>query len=167
MREDFRPILGYEGHYEINSEGVVVSLKRSNRKVMKPKITACGYKQLNLYLNTRKSRLVHRLVWESFNGKIPKGKLVLHGQNVCRDNCSLENLSLGTVEDNLGRDRRRDGTTPKGERNSTAILNEAQVSYIKHRIRDGERNCVLRRLFGVSINVIADIKYGRTWLHVA
>ena len=39
MREDFRPIIGFEGHYEINSEGVVISVKRGKRKLMKAKTT--------------------------------------------------------------------------------------------------------------------------------
>ena len=168
MREDFRPILGYEGHYEINSEGVVVSLKRGKRKTMKPKITYQGYKEINLYLNSEGCfKRVHRLVWEAFNGRIEDGLLVLHGAGTTRDNCCLENLSLGTIQDNVGRDRRRDGTTPQGERNASARLTEAQVRYIKSRIRDNEKLRALARLFEVTPGLIGHIKNGRAWSHVA
>ena len=168
MREDFRPILGYEGHYEINSEGVVVSLKRGKRKTMKTSLDSKGYPIIQLWINRKMySKLVHRLVWEAFNGRIEDGLLVLHGAGTTRDNCCLENLSLGTIQDNVGRDRRRDGTTPQGERNASARLTEAQVRYIKSRIRDNEKLRALARLFEVTPGLIGHIKNGRAWSHVA
>jgi len=168
MREDFRPILGYEGHYEINSEGVVISLKRGKRKLMKTKTTYQGYRSIMLTINGEGyTKFVHRLVWEAFNGEIKDGLLVLHGEGVTRDNCCLENLSLGTNQDNLGRDRRRDGTIPQGERNPSARLTEVQVRYIKSRIRDNEKLRALARLFQVTPTLIGHIKNGRAWSHVA
>lgn len=132
MREDFRPIIGFEVHYEINSEGVVISVKRGKRKLMEAKTTYQGYRSIMLTMNGKRyTKCVHRLVWETFNGEIKDGLLVLHGAKTTRDNCCLENLSLGTQEDNLGRDRRRDRTTPEGERNHSARLTEVQVRYIK------------------------------------
>ncbi len=168
MREDFRPILGFEGHYEINSEGVIISIKRGKRKVMKTKITYQGYQNVCLRMNGKPyTKVVHRLVWEAFIGKIKDGLLVLHGEGTTRDNCCLENLSLGTVQDNLGRDRRRDGTTPQGERNTSAKLTEVQVRYIKSRIRDNEKLRALAKLFEVGPSLIGHIKNGRAWSHVA
>ncbi len=168
MREDFRPILGYEGHYEINSEGVIVSLKRGKRRIMKSRLNLDGYHTINLHLVDKgRTKFVHRLVWEAFNGKIEDNLLVLHGEGTTRDHCCLESLSLGTVQDNNGRDRRRDGTTPQGERNGTAKLTNEQVKYIKQRIRDNEKLVVLARLFEVTSGVIKHIKSGRQWSHVA
>ena len=168
MREDFRPILGYEGHYEINSEGVIVSLKRSKRKAIKTRINLDGYQTIGLHLADKgRTKLVHRLVWEAFNGKIEDGLLVLHGEGVTRDNCCLESLSLGTIQDNLGRDRKRDGTIPEGEKNGNAKLTNTQVRYIKQRIRDNEKLVTLARLFQVTTGVIKHIKSGRQWSHVA
>jgi hypothetical protein len=167
MKEDFKPILGYEGHYEINSEGVVKSVKRGQSKILTPALTKCGYQQVNLYLHGRKTKLVHRLVWETFKGEIPNGMLVLHGEGVSRDDCCIDNLSLGSYEDNLGRDRRRDGTTPKGENNCKAKLTEQQVAYIKARLRDNEFSRTLSQLFNVGMSAIQDIRKGKTWSHIA
>ena len=168
MREDFRPILGYEGHYEINSEGVVFSIKFGKRKVMKTTITNKGYQVSGLYINGRQHfKLVHRLVWEAFNGKIEDGLHVLHGKNTTCDNCCLENLSLGTHKDNMGRDRRRDGTLSRGEKHGNAKLTEVQVKYIKARIRDKQKQRTLSNLFNVSDGTICCIKQGSVWSHVA
>lgn len=109
----------------------------------------------------RYTKCVHRLVWEAFNGEIKDGLLVLHGAKTTRDNCCLENLSLGTQEDNLGRDRRRDRTTLEGERNRSARLTEVQVRYIKSRIRDNEKLRALARLFEVTPSLIGHIKNRR------
>ena len=166
MKEDFRPILGYEGHYLINSEGIVKSIKFGRTVILTPAINQSGYKKVNLYLHGRKTKLVHRLVWEAFNGSIPEGMLVLHGEGVSRDNCCVENLSIGTIEDNLGRDRRRDNTTPQGEKNPKSKLTEKQVSYIKARLRDNELTRTLSKLFDVGMLTIQDIKSGRTWAFV-
>ena len=167
MREDFRPILGYEGHYEINSEGVVVSLKYGKRRVMKTAKTPAGYQSVNLTKDGRnRTKIVHKLVWKAFNGEIEDGLFVLHGENTTRDNCCLENLSLGTQQDNMGRDRKRDGTLPQGEKHWKARLTESQVSYIKSRLRDNAKQITLAKLFEVTRTTISDIKYGRVWSHV-
>ncbi len=167
MKEDFKPIPGYEGHYLINSEGIVKSIKRGRTIILTPAITNSGYKKINLYLHGRKTKLVHRLVWEAFNGKIPEGMLVLHGENVSPDNCCIESLSIGTIEDNLGRDRRRDKTTPQGEKNPKSKLTLEQVIYIKARLRDNELTRTLSKLFDVGMSAIQDIKKGATWSFVS
>ncbi len=160
MREDFRPILGYEGHYEINSEGVVISLKYGKRRVLKGKISNRGYRNVLLTLKGKGVMwLNHRLVWEAFNGPIPEGMFVLHGPGNERINCSLEYLTLGDAQANSD-DKRRDGTM-------RSVLTEVQVRYIKQRLADGMKLVTLGKLFGVCYQAIQDIKNGRNWSHVA
>jgi len=97
-KETWRPVLGFEARYEVSNIGrvrsvpqvqpgrkVCWSLDTVNRpglrkevvtieihrrgKVLSPKITADGYRVVNLHVNGRPStRSVHRLVLEAFAG---------------------------------------------------------------------------------------------------
>lgn len=168
MREDFRPILGYEGHYEINSEGVVVSLRFNKRKVLKTWLNNKGYVCISLKRDKKqRNYLIHKLVWESFNGPIPCDLQVRHGKGNDQSNNCLEYLSLGTASDNNGRDKARDGTLNIGSMNVNAKLCEAQVIYIKARLADGMLCRELAPLFGVTRRHISDIKANKRWSHVA
>ena len=66
----------------------------------------------------------------------------------------------------------RNGSAPftrrdySGQNNPAAKLNEAQVREIKQALREGVRNGVLARKYGVTSNVITNIRLGRTWQHV-
>jgi len=56
------------------------------------------YRQIKLwYVGTsiRKTKMIHRLVWETFIGPIPKGMWINHKNGVKDDN-RLENLELAT-----------------------------------------------------------------------
>lgn len=110
--EYWKPIPGYEGLYEVSSFGRVRSLDRwvkySNGKLRlhKGKIlilnkTKCGYYIIGLCIKqSKKYYLVHRLVYEAFNGKIPEGYEVNHINEDKTDN-RLENLNLMTRKENV------------------------------------------------------------------
>lgn len=168
MRNDFKAIPGYEGHYEINTEGVVVSIKFNKRLVKKAQLNNKGYPTVLLQIKKVQKRfLVHRLVWMSHRGMIPEGMLVLHGEGNDPLNSCLEYLSLGTYRDNLNRDKERDGRISRGERNGNARLTSTQVAYIKARLRDGMKGTALSHLFNISGCIISKIKNGELWLHIA
>lgn len=83
-QEIWRPVVGYEGHYEVSNRGRVRSLDRYlERKgrhggrhtylqrgcVLQPQLINSGYLAVHLHLNgTRSIALVHRLVAEAFHG---------------------------------------------------------------------------------------------------
>ena len=102
----------YVGYF-ISQSGDVISFKTSKRGVLnqvdynqQPRVltfskTRMGYKQLIVSQHQHiKSVLVHRLVWETFNGSIPDGLQVDHidGNN---QNNNLANLQLLTLADNV------------------------------------------------------------------
>lgn len=105
--EEWLPVVGYEGLYEVSSQGRV---RNRHGLTLKTWINQDGYGQLGLSRNGRKrQKLVHRLVCEAFHGPAPEGKpFVLHGRNGRGDN-SADNLRWGSNSDNM-RDRRIDGT---------------------------------------------------------
>lgn len=100
MQERWKPVVGYEGLYEVSDEGRVRSLRFGKVKVLSPKLYKNGYNAVNLYKNKkRKMYYVHRLVWVSFRGEIAKGMVVNHLNEIKTDN-RLENLEICTVTEN-------------------------------------------------------------------
>lgn len=120
--EKWRPVVGYEGHYEVSDQGRVRSLRRDvpsrwggtrkwGGKTLRGTVTNGGYVAVALSLNRKvKVRSVHRMVAEAFIGPIPDGMYVLHYNDVGTDN-RLENLRIGTVSEN-GHDAVRNGRNP-------------------------------------------------------
>jgi group I intron endonuclease len=59
--------------------------------------------------------------------------------------------------------KKKIGEALRGEKSHWAILNQEQVSEIKRRLAEGERQATLGREFHVSRTAICDIAKGRTW----
>ena len=101
-----KTIEGYND-YEVDTEGNVYTLKKSNGLKSKDgklsnRLVAQGYHQVSLYYGAKlpKQLLVHRLVWEAFNGTIPKDMQIDHIDNDPKNN-KLSNLQLLSVQDNM------------------------------------------------------------------
>ena len=95
-KEIWRDIEGYEGLYQVSSEGRVKSLERKGRKserILKPSFNGCGYLIVILCAGgKRKMYTVHRLVCKAFHNN-PENKLdVNHINEDKTDNraCNLE-----------------------------------------------------------------------------
>ena len=105
--EEWKDIPNYEG-YQASNLGRVKSLERIDarghrlkEKILKPQMLNNGYYQVMLWKESiGKWYLVHRLVWEAFNGQIPEGLQVNHINEVKADN-RLSNLNLMTHKENM------------------------------------------------------------------
>lgn len=109
--EYWKPIPGYFELYEVSSFGRVRSINRYvtccggkirfyKSTILKYSKTKGGYPQVHLSKEGNvKSFLIHRLVYETFNGTIPEGYDVNHINEVKTDN-RLENLNLMTRREN-------------------------------------------------------------------
>lgn len=120
-KEEWRPVRGYKGIYEVSNLGRVKSLNRKIRNSRWKTLTcrkgkmltqhADGYGHLHVGLSKNgktKTRRVHNLVAEAFLGPKPRGHVVRHGPRGKTVN-SVDNLSYGTrSEDSF--DQYRDGT---------------------------------------------------------
>lgn len=103
VNEEWRPVAGYEGLYEVSNFGRVKSLNYNNtncKKNLKPRFIKCGYKTIYLNKNNiQKGFLIHRLVYEAFYGTIPEGMQINHINEIKSDN-SIWNLNLMTPKEN-------------------------------------------------------------------
>ena len=111
--EIWKKIDGYE-NYEISNLGRVKSLnyhRTVKEQVLKPFKNNNGYLRVFLYENgKRKKYLIHRLVWEAFNGPIPEGYEVNHLSEDKMQN-NLENLNLMSHKENMNFGTRNERTS--------------------------------------------------------
>lgn len=110
--EVWKPVVGWEGFYEVSSWGRVrsttsqIPLKRGGHRLRTGKIRALQSKEsghLSVDLKRsgeRKTYLVHRLIAEAFIPNPDNHPVVRHLNDVPTDN-RLENLAWGTRSDNL------------------------------------------------------------------
>lgn len=122
--EQWLPVVGYEGLYEVSDMGRVRSLDRAvwrddarcrphyvtyRGREMRLSRQAHGYVGVILWRDGKYRNVrVHRLVLEAFVGPCPRGMETLHGNGQRNDN-RLANLRWGTQEENA-EDRVRHGT---------------------------------------------------------
>lgn len=102
MIEEWRPVVGYEGLYEVSDRGRVRSFPRQGTGggLVSQRLNNRGYPIVSM---TRPghwaTRTVHRLVTEAFIGPRPGGMEVRHLDGN-RANAQLSNLSYGTRSEN-------------------------------------------------------------------
>ena len=110
MKEEWKPIEGYEGLYEVSNLGRVKSIERNvpfrgssitmHGKVLKPYANENGYCFVVLYQNTRQKRhKIHRLVAETFIPNPEKKKCINHVDGNKKNN-RVDNLEWCTHSEN-------------------------------------------------------------------
>jgi hypothetical protein len=112
----WKDIPGYEGLYQVSSDGKVRSLDREQPhsrygtqklkgKELYQSVTEQGYHYVKLCKgNNQKTHRVNVLVYESFIGKRKDGYVVDHIENDRRFDNSLDNLQLITQRENILKD---------------------------------------------------------------
>ena len=133
-KEIWKDIPNYEG-YQASNLGRIKSLERFKKgkngslvsvkeKILKPQITRNGYYQVMLWKESiGKWYLVHRLVWEAFNGTIPEGLQVNHISERKSEN-RLSNLNLMTPKENCNwgsRNERRSKKQINGKKSKPVL----------------------------------------------
>jgi NUMOD4 motif/HNH endonuclease len=108
----WKPVPGYEGLYEVSTEGQVRSFRRrgtSGKVLSRGHAKRGGYLTVSLLRGCHQStRPVHSLVLEAFVGPRPEGAEIRHLDGD-PTNARLSNLAYGTRSENV-LDKRRHGT---------------------------------------------------------
>ena len=180
IAEEWRPVVGREGEYEVSSLGRVRSLdrviwRRFGRRgpyadmlikktlpgvLLKPQRDTAGYPRVSL---RGRPRRISSIVAEAFIGPRPDGAMVLHRNDEKSDN-RAENLRYGDGLDNAA-DALRNGRTPTGSRHySTHLCDDAAAAIAG--LRYVWSQSTLAMLFDVSPSCVQSIQERRTWKHV-
>ncbi|WP_426716516.1 NUMOD4 motif-containing HNH endonuclease [Corynebacterium auriscanis] len=152
QNEIWKPIVGYEGLYDVSNQGRVRSLDRTvptvngATRTVKGKILAQsndhhGYLWVSLKDGARRSRKsVHSLVMGAFFGKRPKGMDIAHMNDDPFDN-RLVNLYYCTRSENM-MDMVRNGGHFRMQQNSCANGHEfVDANLTNSKKKNGHRGC--------------------------
>lgn len=125
--EEWRPVVGYEGLYEVSNQGRIRSLSRTlhcgnhvrqhRGRIIKPNPTPpTNYLSVGLTRDKRRiTKRVHLIVLEAFVGPRPAPELDACHNNGIRDDLRAENLRWDTKSAN-SLDALRDGVHPQGSK---------------------------------------------------
>lgn len=147
--EEWRPVIGYEGAYEVSNHGRVRSLdriittkagvrKRTKGRLLKPGLQRRGH--LSVIVGGDAKR-VHRLVLEAFVGPAPKGHECCHSDGNPANN-HLSNLRWGSQSENTY-DRVRHGTHNNAAKTHCPRGHDLVApNLIPHKLKLGYRGCL-------------------------
>lgn len=142
--EIWKDIKGFEGVYQVSNLGRVKSLERFRKgangsletvkeKILKPLIDKGYYQVVLCKQSVQKHYLVHRLVWETFNGQILEGLQVNHINEIKTDN-RLSNLNLMTAKENCNwgtRNERHAKNLINGKKSKPVLQFDLNDNFIK------------------------------------
>ena len=178
MSETWRPVVGYEGFYEVSDLGKVRSVDRvfvradgqrqgRRGRVLVPVLAGRTLSYESITLRHGRRRAVHVLVCEAFHGPRPTPEHeVAHWDGDSRNNRAA-NLRWATRAEN-SEDAQRHGTYPLrvgegGERNGHARLTWDEVEEIRLAWRSGATQASLAREHGIGKTQVHNIVAGKSW----
>ena len=171
--EQWRPVVGFEGYYEVSDHGRVRGVAREVRHwrggtLRKPgRLRALttdnwGYRRVSLSREGHTTiHFVHVLVAAAFIGPKPEGYQVCHGDSDPANNV-VSNLRYDTPTGN-GADRIAVGRSPRGTKNRTNKLTEAEVREIRAAHAGGASQAALGKRYGVGHTAISKIVHRVNW----
>lgn len=181
-REEWRPVLRYEGIYEVSNLGHVRSLDRWVRRgnqpvtflqgtIMKPMNSKAshGYNTLTLSAATngykRFNAKIYRLVAEAFLGPRPSPIHVVNHKNGDKTDDRADNLEWVTQSSNM-KHASHMGLMRKGEGVKVSKLTSAQVLEIRKRRTNGEKLESIAAAYGIAPSTACQIAKGQVWKHL-
>ena len=174
---EWRPVVGFEGKYEVSACGRVrrcgrvISRSNGATYTVAPKeLRQCktgrdgGYRLVGVKVapGKRGTRLVHRLVAEAFLEN-PDALRAVNHKNLVKDDNRVENLEWITDRGNQEHAAKRG--LYHGQTNAKARykLQPCDVDSIREDLRLGRRQDDIAERHGVSQSMISMIKMGKSW----
>ncbi len=167
-KESWKPVVGYEGYYEVSDFGRIRSLIRKGcriNRILKTPSSRSGYPSIDLSIDNQSiTHNVHCLVMRAFVGPCPIGHQIRHMDGSTINN-HLSNLQYGTPKQNAD-DRDRHNTTCAGSEHHSAKLTTTDIIKIRRLLfqKMSQRN--IAKMFGVRQCSISDIATRKTWRRV-
>lgn len=178
MTEQWKPVVGYEGFYEVSDLGRVRSVARRVKsrygcyrrvpsKILSP-ADSNGYQLVMLNasaIGKRQLEAIHRLVAAAFICPRPSDSHQVNHIDGDKAHNIPANLEWTTPIQNI---RHNDilGTTPRGDSHPSRKLTGDDVLAIRQRATLGENAASLGQEYGVTSTTIYHIINGKTWKHL-
>lgn len=165
----FKPVVGYQGFYEVSEFGEVRRVGRGHGsvagRILKITTMPRGYKTVNLWKSNKgKTCLVHRLVASAFIG-LAKEKHVNHIDGN-KSNNHFTNLEYVTPKENTAHAIRTGLMNSRGVNNSQAKIDEETVRAIRKKHMEGMGYKRLSKHFGLTWGLVRSVVTRKTWKHV-
>lgn len=177
--EEWRPVVGYEGLYEVSSFGRIRSVDRMVSRVIRGKpilvqwrgrlrrtyFDEAGRPRITLSRSKadEKNYRICVLVAEAFLGPRPDGMVVCHNDGDNQNN-RPKNLRYASQRENM-EDSHIHGTAYRGERHMWSKLTEDDVREIRVYLQSMSYRQIARK-FSCSPAAIGHIARGERWRHV-
>lgn len=175
VAETWRPVVGYEGIYEVSDQGRVKSVDRVvpfgtrtmrvREKIMQVFPRDDGYLGVRLRNGGAKSGgtpSVHSLMCAAFYGPCPVGHNINHDNGIKTDN-RLSNLAYVTFSEN-SRHAVRTGLAKIGEHHGRSKITEAQaLDILRSR---GQKHADIAARHNVSRALVGLILTRKIWKHL-
>lgn len=171
--ERWRPVIAFEGLYEVSNLGRVRSVARFIRvrdgkrlmegRILKIRIDNEGYPRVTLCNAPKEvTSHVHRLVAEAFVAGC--GPLVRHLDGNPQ-NCRDSNLAWGSYPENEA-DKARHGKTPRGESHVNSKMTDTAVRQIRELHARGFTQLSIAEALGLNRGVVGNVVRKEGWTHV-
>lgn len=164
--EEWRPVPGFEGLYEVSNTGAVASLNyrhTGKRVVLSQKTESSGYKKVLLYMRGKRTMAsVHRIVASAFLPKVEGLDFVNH-KDECKSNNNVDNLEWCSKAYNNDYGTRKAKVFNKLRRPIIATLQDGTTEWYPS-VNDAGR-ALDKSSSNISSALNGKLKtaYGRTW----
>jgi hypothetical protein len=168
--ETWKPVVGYEGIYEVSSFGNIKSLlkiRKGASYIKKCGNTPQGYLNIILSINKRpKTFLVHRLVAIAFLPN-PKNKRCVNHKNGIKSDNRLINLEWVTHSENNIHAFNIGLRVQRGEKHHRAKITELDVLKIRELYSTGAANSnEIAMLYNIGSRMALYIINRHSWKHI-
>lgn len=162
MENNIKIIIDYPD-YTINDSGVICSHKNKIPLLLKPIKDKYGYLYVNLTNNGKQKKLkIHRLIALSFLTN-PKNKTQINHINGVKSDNRLDNLEWVTPQENMTHAKITGLKNDSGINNPNVRLSPEKVSKIKIRLKKGQTQTSIAKLYNVHQTTISHINVNRNW----
>lgn len=170
MKEEWKPILGFEGYYMISNMGRVYSIKKDI--YLAGDVSWSGHIRVTLFNKEKKIKKrwqIHRLVAIYFLN-LPENynKMVVnHLDSNPGNNCFL-NLEWTTQQKNTihAMENNKNWIVPIGRKNGQSKLDDVKASAAIEMWNNNIKQKDIAKKFNVTRATIAQITQGRQWKHL-
>lgn len=183
-KEEWRPVSGFIGLYEVSSEGRVRSLHRTivrkdgkrlfiPGKILNAKPNNRGYPKVSMcHKGTAKEASVHSIVAAAFLPKPPgpmgskRGEYNVNHKDGDKTNNCMENLEYITNLDNVIHARKTGLLDVRGTGNGRAKLDSDSVRKIRTMYAQGHKQVELAAQFSICQTTISRVILRKGWGHI-